>query len=260
MRQVNIFALLRTGYEELFHLADSDADYVDKRVNEFDSMIRNEGGLMVGVHVRHGDRHPLEFQYQNSYIPLEHYADAAKGFISNAQPPKNGSEALSSVIASKIVLASDDPEVYNSTAFSQPLRAQEMIMLASKSHADAAQGPPSGTQFQDENLGWEGGFFKDVFWGLGSPSRSSHSLQERDELLESQRRKPPSELTMQLRTLVGRSYLLDLAVVGKADGIVCAVSSIACRLLAVMMGWEKGILQKGWRNVDGDFDWRGIVW
>jgi len=26
------------------------------------------------------------------------------------------------------------------------------------------------------------------------------------------------------------------------------------------MGWERGIVQGGWVNVDGDFEWRGIDW
>ena len=54
--------------------------------------------------------------------------------------------------------------------------------------------------------------------------------------------------------------MLDLAILGHSDRIVCTVSSLACRLLAVIMGWEKAIVNKGWHNVDGDYDWQGIVW
>jgi hypothetical protein len=28
----------------------------------------------------------------------------------------------------------------------------------------------------------------------------------------------------------------------------------------VMMGWDKAIQQGNWRNIDGEFDWRGIMW
>ena len=261
MRQVNIFGLLRTGYEDLFHLVDSDTEYLNKRLHELDSQTRAQNGIMVGVHVRHGDRSPLEFKYQRSYIPLEHYADAAQDFIANLNSIKNGSKPTHlSETASKIILASDDPDVYNSSTFSSALSAQEMILLGSKSDLDASPPPSLNSPFADENISWEGGFSADVFWGLGSSSEPSSSLRERDDSLEDERRKPPSELTMRLRTLVGRAYLMDLAVLGQADRVVCAVSSIACRLLAVMMGWEGGILDGGWKNVDGDFDWRGIVW
>ena len=261
MRQVNIFGLLRAGYEDLFQLVDSDAEYLDTRLQELDSQIRAQSGVMVGVHVRHGDRHPLEFKYHNSYIPLEHYADAAQELIANPNSFRNGSKPTHlSQTASRIVLASDDPDVYNSSTFSSALSAQEMILLASKSPLDASHSSSPNSPFADENISWEGGFFTNVFWGLGSPSNPSRSLQERNELSEDERRKPPSELTMQLRKLVGRAYLMDLAVLGHADMVVCAVSSIACRLLAVMMGWERAILDGGWKNVDGDFDWRGIVW
>ena len=261
MRQANIFGLLRAGYEDLFHLVDPDAEYLNKRLHELDSQIRAQSGIIVGVHVRHGDRHPLEFKYQRSYIPLEHYADAAQKLIANPYSIKNGSKPTHlSETASRTVLASDDPDVYNSSTFSSAISAQEMILLASKSPLDASHPSLPNSPFADENISWEGGFFTDVFWGLGSSSKSLGSPQERDELLEDQRRKPPSERTIQLRKFVGRAYLMDLAVLGQADRVVCAVSSIACRLLAVMMGWERAILDGGWKNVDGDFDWRGIVW
>ena len=55
-------------------------------------------------------------------------------------------------------------------------------------------------------------------------------------------------------------YLMDLAVLGKADTIVCTVSSVTCRLLAVMMGWDEAIGANKWRNIDGLFDWKGVMW
>ena len=263
LRQEPMFAFLRAGYEALFHLADADAQYVDKRVHEFDWKIRDKGGLMVGVHVRHGDRHPWEYQYQKSYIPLENYMDAARESLITASTNKNGSEDHVKEMMSKVILASDDPDVYTSVEVSHALRAQEYILLASKSNLDAAQGySKSNDKFVDDNVGWEGGFFKDVFWGLGdpTPSKTARSLQLREEQMENEGRIIPSEQALQLRALVGRAYLLDLAVIGKSDKIVCGASSVGCRLLAVMMGWEKGIVKQSWRNVDGDFDWKGIVW
>ena len=55
--------------------------------------------------------------------------------------------------------------------------------------------------------------------------------------------------------------MMDLAVLGKAsDRLVCTVSSMGCKLLAVMMGWEAAIEQGKWVNIDGDFEWRGVDW
>lgn len=72
---------------------------------------------------------------------------------------------------------------------------------------------------------------------------------------------PPSEQTLRLRSLIGRAYMMDLAVLaGASDQIVCAVSAMGCRLLAVMMGWEDGIEKAGWVNVDGSYGWTGINW
>ena len=263
LRQGPVFALLRAGYEALFQLAKPDADYVEKRIRDLRNKTRDHGGLLVGIHVRHGDRHPWEYQYQKSYIPLEKYVDAARDIIIKASSAKNGSEDTLQEVMSKMVLASDDPDVYTSTDLSHALRAQEYILLASKTTLDATQRPPkSGNKFVEENHGWEGGFYKDVFWGLGDPnsSKTARSITLRGERSEQEGRVEPSELALQLRALVGRSYLLDLAVVGKTDKVVCGVSSVGCRLIAVMMGWEKSILKQDWHNVDGDFDWKSIMW
>lgn len=63
---------------------------------------------------------------------------------------------------------------------------------------------------------------------------------------------------MALRELVARAYLLDLSVLGMSDRVVCAVSSVGCRLLAVMMGWERAVVGQWWKNVDGGFGWVGF--
>lgn len=209
---------------------------------------------------RHGDRRPWEYQYQQSYIPLGKYADTARSLITEFSTTRNGSTDAVVSAASKIILASDDPEVYTAPIFPSPARAQEHILLASKAAFPQAQQPMGAIhKFIDENTGWEGGFFKDVFWGLGTPSTAASRLQARTMSTETLHDAPPSELALQLRGLLGRSYLLDLAVVGQADRVVCGVSSVACRLLAVMMGWEKGVVQGGWVNVDGGYEWVGIA-
>ncbi len=167
-------------------------------------------------------------------------------------------------LSSQILIASDDPDVYtdplitSSTTTPKIERAQSHISLASKKSLAA-----SGTT----GLGWEGGFFKDVFWALGLPAKgqipkkinpappSRRHVKPGEEV---DTHKNPPAAALRLRELVARSYLLDLAVLGQSDKVVCAVSSYGCRILAVMMGWERGIVQAGWRNVDGEFDWRGV--
>ena len=255
-RQKYIFAMLRDGYDNLFKLVDEDAGYVERRVKKLDTDIRDKGGMEFGIHVRHGDRHPWEFQYQKSYIPLDNYVDKARELVDKAY---NGTDNHEAQMASKMILASDDPEVFAAHELSFALRAQERIVMAHKSHVDAAEG---GTKMVDDTVGWEGGFFKDVFWGLGdpSPSNTAKAQRARQEQLENEGRIEPSDLALQLRSFVGKAYLLDLAVAGQSDRIICGVSSIGCRLLAIMMGWEDAIEKEHWVNIDGDFDWAGIRW
>ena len=113
--------------------------------------------------------------------------------------------------------------------------------MAGKTAIDKAQQgrkPKPGASLVDDNLGWEGGFYADVFWALGADDKdkSAHALRRRQELVERKVRGMPSEVAMQLRSLVGRAYVMDLAVVRRMDRVVCGVSSVACRLLAVMVG------------------------
>ena len=225
---------------------------------------------MIGLHVRRGDRHPWEYQYQKSYIPYQTYIDVAHIMLDKAFPsPKHffsSSSFTNAKASSKFLLASDDPDVYTASEFSAAIRAQETIVLASKDTLDAAARPISNSApgtFVEENVGWEGGFFQDVFWNLGRPSSSLPRTQtttitaNHESIPENIHHQKPGELATQLRKLVGRAYLLDLAVLSKSDRIVCAVSSTTCRLLAVMMGWKR--VQRGeWRNVDGGFEWSGM--
>ncbi|KAI9819032.1 MAG: hypothetical protein M1832_004074 [Thelocarpon impressellum] len=255
MRQRNIFAMMQDGHDALFRLAPGDDEYVEARIGELDAAAAaataeaGRKGMTVGVHVRHGDLHPMEFQYQHSYIPLERYTAAARELVRSSAP---ATEVLDDFEArSTLVLASDDPDVYAADELANATRAQERILLASKAELDAA-GKDQGRA--GPRIGWEGGFFGALFWSLGANKASfSHRSLGKPT--------PPSERTLRLRELVGRTYVLDLKVLGHgADGIVCGVSSIGCRLLAVMLGWETAIEDGKWRNVDGDFEWKGIVW
>lgn len=265
-RQKPIFALARQGFQSLFILNEADQHYVEARSHELiDKTLKNpqEGdtGIIVGVHVRHGDRHPYEFQYRDSYVPIDRYAEKAQELLhrtfNNSAGYKGSFEKA--VAHSLIVVASDDPEVYESEEFLYATRAQEQIRLASNK-ALASTTPPSGIsairKFVEESVGWEGGFFSGMFWSLGKPtSVPATAVEAPDTNL------PPTEEALRLRELVGRAYLMDLAVLGRtSDRIVCTVSSMGCKILAVMMGWDSAFVNGNWVNIDGDFDWRGVSW
>jgi hypothetical protein len=259
-RQHNIFALLRAGYDALFKLRADDATYVRDRAQTLYDPVAKAGGLSIGLHVRRGDKHPYEFQYREDYIPLDRYMDTARSlYISRIEggSPKSlaarssdENPLLARHTPTKLVLASDDPTVYESGELGpNSVRAQDRIILATKAALEAAQGKKN--PWIDEITGWEGGFYRDVFFSLGQPSKDAQSPHDVADA---------PEAALSLRELVARAYLMDLAVVAKADTVVCTVSSVGCRVLAVMMGWESAFVKKNWVNVDGDFDWRGIVW
>lgn len=263
-RQKPIYALARAGYEALFMLNEVDQKYVEDRAlsllhTTIHSNNYDEAGIVVGIHVRHGDRHPFEFQYKDSYFPLDHYGDTARqamiSALSNTGP--DGGENKMAETNSVFVVASDDPDVYDADEFAHTQRAQEVILLASKK-ADNSANPTGGAirKWVDETYGWEGGFFSGMFWSLGKPSSLPVTAVESPDT-----NLPLTEEVLRLRQLVGRAYLMDLAVLGKAsDRIVCTVSSTGCKLLAVMMGWENAIEQGKWINIDGGFTWSGVDW
>lgn len=266
--QERIFALARTGCEALFHLADPDAASAATCLSRLEADVRSKVSLIVGMHVRRGDRHPWGFQYQDSYTPLELYTKAAESVISSHFQPSSDQLPIGKHTendgkeGSRILLASDDPDVYGLQELSNTFRAQSHISLANKAALDAVT-PTDVPHDSDEyfkkfvegNVGWEGGFFPSVYWGLGN--RSAGSVAARG-LREEREDPPPSELSLKLRQLVARAYLLDLKILGQSDAVVCAVSSMGCRLLGVMMGWEKGMIKGKWKNVDGDYGWRAM--
>ncbi|KAK4451747.1 hypothetical protein QBC34DRAFT_52637 [Podospora aff. communis PSN243] len=255
----NSFELARVGHDALFHLTADDASYVDQRTRELLARRippKTKGmspGLAVGVHIRRGDLHPFELQYQYNYIPLQIYADAARSLIDTTL---SGPSAPVAKKHSFTILASDDPTVYDAAELPNSIPAQDRIKLASKQPKEVA--PPDRKfmrKFVDENVGWEGGFYTTMFWNLGSPNQDlktgawSHGTP---------RTNPPKE-TLRLRSLVGRAYLMDLAVLADAsDHIVCAASAAGCRLLAVMMGWEEAMEKGRWVNIDKGASWGGI--
>ncbi|KAF3769289.1 hypothetical protein M406DRAFT_287415 [Cryphonectria parasitica EP155] len=269
--QKALYALAREGYEALFRLGAQDRDYVAQRVEEH--AVRSDGRA-VGVHVRRGDRRPFEAQYADSYIPLTAYAQAAREVLEAVGVVEDDDENQTARNASLVVLASDDPLVYEAEEFTGAgedlVRAQELIRLAGKEDDDKEKKEQEEKKkkkqtnkyvmhkFEEETFGWEGGFFGAMFWNLGGQGGGSSASTSTTTTTTV----TPSEDTTRLRSYMGRAYLMDLAVLAetKGGGVVCAVSATGCRLLAVMMGEERAFEKGQWRNVDGNFGWSGFVW
>jgi len=274
--QKTMFALARQGHDALFHLNREDGEYVDSRVRALTAkrvVPRSKGaqnGMAIGVHVRRGDRHPLEYQYRHSYIPTNTYTETARDLLENRynHSGPHGGEDKAAKQHSFLVLASDDPTVYEADEFrfagpasssasgaSAVLRAQERIKLASKTAIQQAQPPDKHVmrKFVDETFGWEGGFFAPMFKNLGMEGVAGGARKEE------RRFSGPSAEAMRLRSLVGRAYVMDLAVLADvSDVVVCTVSATGCRLLAVMMGWESAVEAGNWVNIDGRYRWTGF--
>ncbi|RMZ82859.1 hypothetical protein DV737_g1904, partial [Chaetothyriales sp. CBS 132003] len=245
----NVFDMARNGYEALFKLRNDDDAYAWQRIADLRAP---SPSLLVGIHLRRGDRHPFEFAYSQGYLPPHLYRDAAEEFAATSS-------------RSKIVIASDDPDIYLHGDLSSHIRAQERITLASKKTSSTG------------SSGWEGGFFKDQFWGLGLPAEAhdqrkvgsplpTHQKPEGNSVKSSTStaqplrdyRSHPTEEARQLREFIGRAYLLELSVLSHSDRVVCAVSAYACRILAVMLGWERAMELGHWKNIDGKYGWRAL--
>ncbi|KAK3901919.1 hypothetical protein C8A05DRAFT_34395 [Staphylotrichum tortipilum] len=261
------FALARRGYEALARVNEEDSHYVDARARELMAkriVPKSRGqrnGLAVGVHVRRGDVHPLEYQYRRSYVPLNVYGDAAREVI-EARFRKVGPLGGEDKVAreqSIVVLASDDPTVYDSAELAGASRAQERIKLASKQTIQKMNPDRSVLhKFVDETFGWEGGFFAAMFWNLGRSTAHAGSGPDGGGGGGSGSSATSAE-TLRLRSLVGRAYMMDLTVLAEvSDVMVCTVSAAGCRLLAVMMGWESAVEEGNWVNIDGGYEWMGI--
>jgi hypothetical protein len=284
-QQTQVFALVRAGYDALFRLADEDAQYVDERVTRFRGEAQTTQASLIGLNIRRGDRHPFEFQYSHDYLPISRYIDAAYQILPTLvkQPASDFFSSITSFLSpsaspppvvpsATLILASDDPDIHLSDELLLALsahdipsegltRAQDRILLAAKSALDAAAASKVRTISQPrrelhvphdghtaiqyhkhvaETAGWDGGFYAAMFASLGNSNDGAHVD------------------AIQMRTLVGRAYVLDLAVLARSsDATVCAVSSAGCRILGVAMGWQGVISGRKWVNVD---DGRGWSW
>ncbi|KAI1422693.1 hypothetical protein F5Y12DRAFT_605990 [Xylaria sp. FL1777] len=263
-RERAIYDLARVGYEALFLLNNDDRPYVDNRVKELKAQaIVPQGnyndGTIIGVHIRQGDLHPFEYQYNGAYIPLDQYVQKSRELIDerhNFSTPLGGEDVVAKQ-HSFMVIASDNPDVYEADEFKDAFRAQEQIKLAGKQQAEAVQYERwMMHKFVDEAFGWEGGFFASMFWNLGRTTLNNGEATDdvSQEIAEA------SADTMQLRGLVGRAYAMDLAVLSEvSDTVICTMSAMGCRLLAVMMGWDKAMVGGHWVNIDGSFLWTGVT-
>lgn len=251
-----IYDLLRSGYDDLFGLLGEDAAFAAHQSSVLRRASERSGIPVVGMHIRRGDVHPYELQFSNDYLPFERYTSAAAKLVSDLTAPNSTHQRT-------LLLASDDPDIFDSIDLTSTLpanmpvaRVQERIVLASKKSLAPAVPLRNGayTKHVDENSGWEGGFYSALFFGLGGGSHSTSSSSDHDDLPPTAEEQAIMQQAMALRELVGRGYLLDLEVLSKADAVVCASSSAACRLLAVMMGWDK-VVSGMWKNVDAGRYW-----
>ncbi|PNP46626.1 hypothetical protein TGAMA5MH_01571 [Trichoderma gamsii] len=252
----DLMELARTGYQALFRLNSDDQEYARKRIEDLrkQAMAKDMATPhmpIVGLHVRRGDSHPIEYQYRNTYVPSEVFLGKAQELVDAYYDSVKGWPT--STNQSITLIASDDPDVYKQPEYADALYAQARIRLSSKEATKREDVNPHVLhRFKDETLGWEGGFFAPMFWNLGFDRKhNGHANGASVGRIE-----PPSEQTIQLRSYMGRAYMLDLAVLaGASDRIVCTVSSMGCKMLGVMMGWEHGIEAGGWTNVDGNYPW-----
>ncbi|KAH8179825.1 hypothetical protein LIA77_01344 [Sarocladium implicatum] len=250
----DLFELARSGYEALSPLYREDQEYVEGRIRHMKKRATKEGTQhpVIGYHVRRGDRHPFNFQYHASYVPSEVYQETTDRLVKEYYKTHDGGSDQRRALT---LLASDDPTVRNEATFSEASLAQDRIRLAVEEQSEDSLASPDRSvlrDFEAEPFGWEGGFYASMFWNLGEKTRNNAMNAADSE---------PSELALYLRNFVGRAYIMDLAVLaGASDHVVCGVSAMGCRLLAVMMGWEQAFEKGAWVNVDGDFGWTGIEW
>ncbi|PKS10462.1 hypothetical protein jhhlp_002213 [Lomentospora prolificans] len=244
-----LYDFARRGYEALFHLISEDVEYVNSRVESLTSQAFKSKSPIAGMHIRRGDCHPLEFPYRDSYIPTDIFVDSARSAIKKRFPdPKSSDDPF-------LLVASDDPTVHNSPELTGAHHAQERIKLASKDAIDKSSSTADRDRsimhrFKDEAFGWEGGFFSTMFWNLGLPKGQMGDHETK-----------ASGDTIALRAFLARAYLMDLSVLAKAsDTVVCAVGTMGCRLLGVMMGWHEIAEGGKWVNIDGDHKWMGLTW
>lgn len=266
-----IMDLARVGYKAMFKLNEEDEEYVEKRIQQLRALAKSDDLItanapVIGMHVRRGDRHPFEFQYEQTYIPSEVYLNQAKQLVDDYY--NNSMWAAEETHRSVTLLASDDPMVYRERDFADTALAQDRIKLATKQPTEELDDDDVEAihPFIEESFGWEGGFYSPMFWNLGTERRNNAAnavalTPHQYGVFAATSRPKPSKNTLKLRSYMGRAYLMDLAVLaGASDKVVCAVSAMGCRLLGVMLGWEEAIEEKRWVNVDGELGWMGWDW
>lgn len=262
--QRDLYELARTGHQHLFALVKEDHDYVRERVQELEDKAGKKGDKssaaapIIGLHIRRGDRHPFEYQYRDNYIPTDVFAGHAQRLAESHYNHTGIREPRPKAVT---LIASDDPAVHGEEDLSGALPAQQRIRLASKGAVqNTAPDPRVLHRFVEEAQGWDGGFFALMFWNLGDERKKTAAATSVPGD-GAEPAKAPSQETLRLRAFIGRAYMMDLAVLAAAsDSVVCAVSATGCRLLGVMMGWER-VMEKGaWVNVDGGFGWSGLGW
>lgn len=272
-RAPDVFDMTRIGHDALFRIIGDDAAYASQRADELRSDADARNAPLLGLQIRRGDLHPHELQFSRDYLPLERYATAARRLLDALGPSSTAHDAAadSSIPHDPpaLILASDDPDLVSSPELTQaaaPLvirTAQDRIQLATKAALDRdspamPQRAPGSAYVKhvDENAGWDGGFYPALFFSLGggaSDERSSPAS-DRGGADAATPRGSVSDHAMRVRQLVARGYLLDLAVLARADAVVCAVSGAACRLLAVMLG-RRAVEAGRWVNVDDGRAW-----
>ncbi|KOS16831.1 hypothetical protein ESCO_004754 [Escovopsis weberi] len=263
----HLYSLAREGHDALFRVNSDDAKYIALRVRQLRDRAKQAGGApVIGLHIRHGDQHPLEFQYHDTYIPSDVFLDKANHLTevhrnATGKPLTMGNDDDDDDdLQTFTVVASDDPSVFNQPEFSASLRAQERIFLSVKeAKPETKQDPLVLHPFTEEEFGWEGGFFAPMFWNLGL-DRKNNASPKGSAKGGIVRREQAGEMALKLRSFMGRAYMMDLAVLAAAsDYVVCGVNAMGCRMLGVMMGWE-GVEGGRWVNVDGDHEWGWISW
>lgn len=245
-----IYGLIRTGYEDLFHLFGDDAKYITLRKHEMQTLSEISGHPTIAMQIRRGDLHPLEYEYSRDYLPLERYTMTAHRLLHSIDASRPAHHMSGE--QPTLLIASDDPSLPSNrdlllAASPHPINtAQNRILLATKAALDISspakpiRAPGSAyVKHVDENAGWDGGFYTSLFNSLGGVASRGEA---------------PSEQVIRMRELIGRGYLLDLAVLSASDGVVCAVGSAACRLAGVMMGWD-AVAEGRWANVDDGRAW-----
>ncbi|KAH7243853.1 hypothetical protein B0J15DRAFT_515502 [Fusarium solani] len=232
----DLVELAQTGNRDLFRLNQDDQAYVDNRVTGLEAKAKVGDTTMldapiIGLHIRHDGYIPAEvFLQQVVQLVEAHYNSSAAG---DAKP-----HAIT-------LLASEDPTVHEEPDFSNVILPQERILLASKDAIEEANpNPHMPHHFRKNNA---------------ANAPAGVDFEDVNEV--ARHMAPLSEETLRLRSLVGRAYMMDLAVLaGASDKVVCTVSAMGCRLLAVMMGWEDAIDAGGRVNVDGSCGRTGINW